>query len=531
MDSSFNQFIKDFSNINLHRKIYLIGLFILAVGLPLSPILVSNAQFILGINWLIEGNFNNKLQQIKKNKIIWFFFILPLIHLLWLANTSDFVYAVHDLKIKAPLIVFPLIIGSTAPLSSKELRWVLKAFVFGVFCGTTVSFAVITGIYPYEYNDIRDISLFISHIRFGLMILFSLIITGYFFIILPPKTLLLKISVIALTIWFFVFLIILQSITSWVCFSVLIIFILFRYFSKVKNPLVKFTISFLAFAFLASGIGLVTKVYYDFNFTKTFDINNLPEYTPYGNKYSNNKTSPYKEYGHLINILICNKELKETWPQISKIPFYGKDANGYSIRSTMIRYLTSKGLTKDKDGLLSLEPEDVLMIEKGYASCVYRKKFIPYVKIYDVVWEIDRYSKTGNANNKSIAQRIEFSKTAFHIIKQNFWFGVGTGDIGNAFKAAYVEMDSNLDAKNRLRAHNQFLTFFATFGIIGLFPVLFSLLYPAIKNWHSGGFLLHVFVLIIFMSMFNEDTLETQAGVTFYIAFYTLFIFSQKNNT
>jgi hypothetical protein len=31
-----------------------------------------------------------------------------------------------------------------------------------------------------------------------------------------------------------------------------------------------------------------------------------------------------------------------------------------------------------------------------------------------------------------------------------------------------------------------------------------------------------------FLSMFNEDTLETQAGVTFYIAFYTLFIFSEK---
>jgi hypothetical protein len=30
------------------------------------------------------------------------------------------------------------------------------------------------------------------------------------------------------------------------------------------------------------------------------------------------------------------------------------------------------------------------------------------------------------------------------------------------------------------------------------------------------------------MSMFNEDTLETQAGVTFYIVFYTLFVFAKQ---
>ncbi len=524
-------FFKEFQKLSIHRKIYIIGLLIMAIGLPLSTVLVSNAQFILALNWLAERNFKTKFAKIKNNKTIWAFLLLPLLHVLWLINTSDFSYAIHDLKIKIPLLIIPLIIGTVKPLSLKELRWILYAFVFAVFCGTTVSFAVITNIYKIEYYDIRNISVFISHIRFGLMLVLSMLITGYYFIAdFNVLHIWKKTAISLLLVWFLLFLIILQSITGWVALLMLLFLIFAKNYKKIELRFLKIVIWTVLVFIIAGSIGLVSKVYYDFYLTKTYDFASLPENTPRGNKYYNDTTSQLKENGHYVRILISYKELAKTWPKLSKIPFQGYDAIGYPVRNTMIRYLASKGLPKDTDGLLALEPEDVKLIEDGYANCVYRKKFIPYVKTYNVIWEIDRYVKTGNANNKSIVQRIEFGRTAIHIIHNNFWFGVGTGDLKNAYTKAYNEMNSNLKKRNRLRAHNQFMTFFVTFGVFGFLLAIFSMIYPGIKNQYTGGLFLMGFMLMIFISMLNEDTLETQAGVTFYIVFYTLFVFQKKNH-
>ena len=196
----------------------------------------------------------------------------------------------------------------------------------------------------------------------------------------------------------------------------------------------------------------------------------------------------------------------------------------------MVRYLASKGLPKDRDGVLALNKEDVKMIENGNASCVYKMKFVPYVKVYEMVWELDRYTKSGDANNKSVAQRIEYWKAAAFIIKNNFWVGVGTGDVKQAFGDAYHQLNSKLKTENRLRAHNQFITLFLTFGIIGFLLALFSMFYPAYLLSQKQGFFLVSFLFILFVSMINEDTLETQAGVTFYIFFYSLFTFANFQN-
>ncbi len=522
-------FYQEFSKLSLHRKIYILGLMILVIGLPLSPFLVSISQFIIGLNWIFEQNFKEKFTILKNNKAIWAFLILPLLHLLWLLNTSDFHYALHDLKIKLPLLLFPIFIGTSNPLSKKEIKWVLYIFIASVFIATTVSLAVLTGLYHIEYYDIRAVSVFISHIRFGLMILLSLLITGYYFGQNFNGLSTIKIVGICLLMaWFLIFLVILQSITSWVAFVIVAFYVFAKNYKKIQQQIVRRGIWASIILFILFSGGVIAKVYYDFYFSETYDLKNLPQYTPHGNKYYNDPSSIYKENGHYIKILICYKELKETWPELSKVPYNGKDANGYPIVNTMIRYLASKGLPRDRDGLLALDQEDVKMIEDGYASCIDRMKFIPYVKMYNVLWEIDRYQKSGDANNKSIVQRIEFGKTAIHIIKNNFWFGIGTGDLSIEYNKAYKEIKSNLKEKNRLRAHNQFLTFFVTFGVFGFILAVFSMLYPAIQNKNmKNNLLLSGFIIIILISMLNEDTLETQAGVTFYIAFYTIFLFSK----
>ena len=531
MQSELNSKIRNLYHTIVGKNLMIFSLMLLSIGLPLSKFLVGFSQFLLLLNWLLEGGFAYKWDQLKTNKIIWAFLLLPFIHVVWFINTTDFAYGLHDFKIKLPLLVFPLLVGTSKPLSKKSLELILLIFVLAVFTASLITLSIITGIYDYPHTNIREASIFISHIRFGLMVLFSTAIVGYFVYqnYLAQKTKRV-VGFFLLGFWLFIFLIILQSLTSWVILFFLVIFLFFFYYKQIKWHYLRLASWVGLFLIIVGTFALVGAVYYNFYFTRNTKFSELPSHTPRGNLYLNDTLSRTKENGHYVKVLISYKELAETWPKVSQIPFNGKDAKGYPIWTTMVRYLASKGLSKDRDGVLALNKEDVKMIENGNASCVYKMKFVPYVKVYEMVWELDRYTKSGDANNKSVAQRIEYWKAAAFIIKNNFWVGVGTGDVKQAFGDAYHQLNSKLKTENRLRAHNQFITLFLTFGIIGFLLALFSMFYPAYLLSQKQGFFLVSFLFILFVSMINEDTLETQAGVTFYIFFYSLFTFANFQN-
>jgi O-antigen ligase len=125
-------------------------------------------------------------------------------------------------------------------------------------------------------------------------------------------------------------------------------------------------------------------------------------------------------------------------------------------------------------------------------------------------------------------QRLEFWKASGNIIRQNLWTGVGTGDLEQAFQEEYTRSGSLLEKEFRWRSHNQFLAIFSTFGIIGLAWFLFSLIFPAarLSKFHDYYFL--SFFIIVMLSMLTEDTLETQAGVTFFAFFNSFYLFAKK---
>ena len=159
------------------------------------------------------------------------------------------------------------------------------------------------------------------------------------------------------------------------------------------------------------------------------------------------------------------------------------------------------------------------------ANYIFENKYAIYPKIYQVIWEIDVYKNGNNPAGNSITQRFEYLITAKDIIKKNFWFGVGTGDVKDAFKKQYELNNSRLPKKKRLRAHNQYITFLLTFGVFGFIIVLISIFYPIIKLKGFTHYLFIIFFLIALLSFINEDTLETQIGVAFFSYFYSLFLF------
>ena len=146
-------------------------------------------------------------------------------------------------------------------------------------------------------------------------------------------------------------------------------------------------------------------------------------------------------------------------------------------------------------------------------------------RIYNIFWEVDVYSNSGDPTGLTLMQRVEYLKASKLLIEKNPYTGIGTGDMNRAFKEQYVEMGTLLDPGFRNRSHNQFVSFTVAFGFGGLLLFLWVLAFPFIQrkyrvsSWYAGFFLIFV------VSLLNEDTLETQTGVTFYALFNSLFLF------
>ena len=111
--------------------------------------------------------------------------------------------------------------------------------------------------------------------------------------------------------------------------------------------------------------------------------------------------------------------------------------------------------------------------------------------------------------------------------KNNFFTGVGTGDIQDEFDAFYQADHSELSPKYRIRTHNQYLSYFVTNGILGFLLFLYAVAYPFVR-FTKTDLILAIAQFILLFSFLSEDTLESQPGVTLYIFIISLGIVSSN---
>lgn len=529
-------------------KIYLFGLILLVVGLPLSKFLMSVAQFFLAAYWLFgedsgtapvsssgnafkdnlslfASNLRNRFRRFFRNPsalVLGSVFLLHVIGLFW---TNDFDYGLEDVRKKIPLLILPLIIATSEKINRKQFDLLMGFFIAAVLAGTMVSIAVLTGIIQRPLLDIRDISIFISHIRFSLLIVLAIFILGFYAWHGKGAK---RIGYMLLMAWLVVFLGILESITG-LAILVITAMILAAYHAITRKEWGK-RIAYLA------GLGLlVSTVYYYVNDVvkqyhqraKSVDLLSLPVKTPRGNFYYHDTISPLVENGHRVWIYLCESELKEEWSKRSKMDFEGLDKKGNQLKVTLIRFITSKGDPKDADGVKKLTDSEVEWIEKGVANVDHQGITSLRSRIQQIAWEVDLYMKGGNPSGHSVTQRMEFWKAAAGIISENRWIGVGTGDPKIEFDKQYDKMSSPLSEEYRLRSHNQFLAITVALGFLGLAWFVFSLLFPMFKERRTTNYFYMTFFIIAVLSMFTEDTLETQAGITFFAFFNSFFLFSR----
>lgn len=519
-----------------HKNLYLLGLATVACGLGWSQALMSIGQFIVIGNWLIELNFPTKLKRLKESKLVWVLVSLFVLHLIGLIWTEDISYALKDIRIKLPLIVLPLMVVSSDKIEKQEWKTLLLVYASCIVILSFASLAKLLGLFGYEIIDKRQLSIYVSHIRYGLNIAFAALLLIYFSPIYSKwKTICLIIAA-----WLIACLFLFQLYTGLVAFLLIVLVYSLKFlFSKIKNTRVR-EIGIISIVF-AIGLGVFyvyqVKKEFDKKVELSYDQNDQSEqFTPGGEKYWGEFDDPRIENGVYVRRFVAWKEIEREWNKRSEVEFWQPDKKGQTLDQTLNRYLSSKGLKKDSAGIAQLSDEEIKAIEKGVANVYYLSHNPIQNRIHRTFFELEEYKKTGNASGFSLAMRIEFWKTAKNIISENTVFGVGTGDIKTAFQESYEQSNSKLDQQYRRRAHNQYLTFLATFGIVGLLIFLFSLVYPLFSAIPNKAIYL-IFWGIVCLSFLTEDTLETQAGVTFFAFFNSILLlgldqisFGEKDN-
>ncbi len=530
---------------------YFVGLVLLAIGLTLSPFLMSVAQFFLLAVWLFDGlslrlstirnaslgakvkeglrlageNMRMKMRLFFHNKIAVVLVSLYVLHVIGAFYSSDIQYALKDLRIKLPLLLLPLIFSSMPSLNRRQRDLLLWLYILSVFVATWFSFAKYV---RHDYSDVREISRFISHIRFSLQIVFCIFIIGYYCFKRRYKWWIQSLCLL-LVFWLFVQFYILESLSSYVVFLALLAVSLLFLFFRVRASAVSRVVMLVLLVVVPAITGLLLyRLIAPMVKVEHVDFEHLEKETALGNPYVHDPDHFPLEDGRYVGLYYCEKEMREAWCHRGTMGYDSVTDLGVSIGATLPRYLTSKGLRKDAQGVAALSDEDIRNVEQGVANYNNWKHPGLRARLSVAIYEINRYRRNHDPNGGSLSQRLEYTKTSLYLIRQHPVFGVGTGDVPDAFRQAYDELQSPLLPQFRHRAHNQYLAITIGFGIVGLILFLFVLSFPYFSSRHNRTCLYTIFLCVILLSMIPEDTIETQAGATFYAFFNALFLLALR---
>lgn len=128
---------------------------------------------------------------------------------------------------------------------------------------------------------------------------------------------------------------------------------------------------------------------------------------------------------------------------------------------------------------------------------------------------------------ESTTARIMLWDSALELIKDNFWTGVGTGDIKDELIQKNYDKGYLGVANQKLNSHNQFFNSHVAIGVFGSLFLLMSFVANFFKHKHNSRSKWRKGIsLILFSALLVEAMLETQAGIipyAFLLSFLPIF--------
>jgi len=125
--------------------------------------------------------------------------------------------------------------------------------------------------------------------------------------------------------------------------------------------------------------------------------------------------------------------------------------------------------------------------------------------------------------------RLWLWKSGIEVYKENYLWGVGTGDTKHEMKSKYHQYNLSIAEEKGYNLHNQYLESALKLGIVGLLLLVFWLISTLFYAITTKDFLLFFLMLIVSVHFIFESMMNRIAGVSFFIFFYVLLL--AKNYT
>lgn len=510
----------------VHNGVYLFALGVLVCCLPLSRYVLSVSQFLLALNWLVEGRFSEKISTLRKKPGVLIFISIILLYFAGVAWSANMPNALVKIKNNLPLLTLPLIMSTSAQLSRKSMIRLMQWFILAVTVAAAICIFVYYANPAATTRDFRKISLFMPHIRFALLIIMAIFILLYHsFYLIPKEMRLQKALQIFIALGLAAFLLILRSFAGIIILFITGTAFAIRVSMDSGKKWIRNSIVLSVIAVLVIVVSFIARMEIKNFHAPAVDPAILEKRTASGNLYKHNLTDKTLENGHFVNLYLCEPELKKEWNLRSTIPYDSGDHKGQPIRTTIVRYLTSKGMHKDSAALSHLGDEEIKAIENGRANYRFNTRPGIYQRLYETLWEIHIWRIKGFAKYHSFGQRILFYQTAGEVISQHLLTGVGTGDVYDSMFETTRKNHKEIEMRWKGEPHNQYAFLFMSFGIFGFAWILFAWIYPVYVNRTYRQLLFNLFAAIMLISMTVLDTTESYDNMVFFAFFYTLFVF------
>lgn len=502
-----------------NRLIYIYTVYLVAISIMLGSALSNASQFILLVGWLVGGNFKNKLLQLKSNGVFWSLAAVYFFHLIGLFYTNDMNWGILETHTKLPLLLAPLVFFTNAPLTSQELKRVFYFFIVG--CAINTLWCLIYSFILHPGIDIREASRSMSHIRLGMFLDLAICCCVYlFFEIESFKSKLIAV----LTCAYFILVLFLLGLASGLVYLAIIIFASICWLAFKQKLAIKISLVMLLIFALGFMWWNMVKIADQQLKPKNELVNTKLNYNNVGREYVHLELFGQKENGYYVLMNVQPHELETAW----KLRVPG-DAFDYASNTNMqrsdvlLRYMASKGLTKDSVGFSQLTEEDIKNIQQNICNYQFPEWSFLRKRIYELVNEYDEFINNRRTHGHSVSMRFYYWKKSIEIIKQHPLLGVGTGDVQQELNKLF-EQETVLTSEWYKHPHNQFISIAVAMGVPALLVFIWSLIYPVVQLRKTLHAVYWPFLVISVMSFFTEDTLESLAGISFFAIWNALFL-------
>ncbi len=133
-------------------------------------------------------------------------------------------------------------------------------------------------------------------------------------------------------------------------------------------------------------------------------------------------------------------------------------------------------------------------------------------------------------NENSFNIRVGIYKCSTGIIKDNWAWGIGPGNVQKELNTCYNKISKAVYDQKNYNTHNQFLDYWAGLGIFGPTLLLLILLYTSVRNYKIKIPLPFAISLLFFVAMLTENMLIRQNGIVPFAFFTGLYFFSDSSN-